>query len=279
MFGWAIPLPTARMAIAQIGIATLDLAASSIALYILIPDADPAMLFNFFIAYAFAIIAALISHVPGGIGVFEAIVLASVPIDKPALFAALIAYRVIYYLLPLALGIAALVIREGWQRRIAQALDTVHPIANGIAPLLMSTASFLGGAVLLLSGSTPGLPERLRSLHAFVPLPFIEASHLAASLVGTALVLLAPGLYRRLDGAFVTIRALLLAGAAFSLLKGIDYEEAIVCLAIAGLLQWTSPAFYRRTALTASPLSPMWIACTSVVLCLTELPAMIGPVA
>ena len=82
--------------------------------------------------------------------------------------------------------------------------------------------------MLLLSGSLPALSVRLRALRDFVPLPFIEASHIAASLAGTTLLLLAPALYRRLDGAFVATRALLLAGAIFSLAKGFDYEEALI---------------------------------------------------
>src|SRR5262249_18090565 len=90
--------------------------------------------------------------------------------------------------------------------------------------------------------------------------------HVAASLVGTGLLLLVPGLYRRLDGAFLATRTLLLAGAAFSLAKGIDYEEAIVCLTLAGLLQWTRGAFYRCTAFTQQPLTAGWIASVAVVI-------------
>ena len=80
------------------------------------------------------------------------------------------------------------------------------------------------------------------------------------------LLLLAPGLYRRLDGAFVATRALLLAGAAFSLAKGIDYEEAIACLTLAAMLQWTRGAFYRRTALTQIRWSAGWLSAVLVVL-------------
>ncbi|KQX19504.1 MULTISPECIES: bifunctional lysylphosphatidylglycerol flippase/synthetase MprF [unclassified Sphingomonas] len=265
LFGWTVPLPSAGAALGQIAIAGIDFAAAAAALFILIPGADPALLPTFLLAYSFGIIAALVSHVPGGIGVFEAVVLATIPADKSALAAALIAYRLIYYLLPLALGIVALVLHEGRQRRLGQAIAGVRLVANGLAPLLMSVASFLGGAVLLLSGSTPSIPARLHMLHAIVPLPFIEASHLAASLVGTGLLLLSPGLYRRLDGAFVAARALLIAGAIFSLAKGIDYEEAIVCVAIAALLQWTSPAFYRTTAFVSRAFSPTWLACVAAV--------------
>ena len=262
---WTLPLPDAKTATAQIGIAGIDLAAAGAALFLLIPGADPALLPSFILAYGLGIIATVITHVPGGIGVFEAVVIATVPADKPALAAALIAYRVIYYLLPLGLGVAALAIREGRDRRVAQTFAGIRKVTTGLAPMLLSAAAFVGGGILLLSGSTPGVPERLQTLHAIVPLPFIEASHLAASLVGTGLLLLAPGLYRRLDGAFVAARALLIAGAIFSLVKGIDYEEAVVCLTIAGLLQWTRPAFYRTTALTAQPFSPSWLASVAAV--------------
>ncbi|MBJ6120920.1 bifunctional lysylphosphatidylglycerol flippase/synthetase MprF [Sphingomonas sp. BT553] len=264
--GWSVPLPTAGQAIAQIAVATIDLAAASAALFVLIPGADPSLLPAFVLGYALAIIVALVSHVPGGIGVFEAVAIATIPVDRTTLFAALIAYRVIYYLFPLALGVIALGWHEARRRLSSQMIVGARRVAEGIAPSLLGAACFGGGAVLLLSGSLPSVPGRLRDLASVMPLPFIEASHLAASLVGTGLLLIAPGLYRRLDGAFLMARTLLLAGAAFSLFKGIDYEEAIVCLTIAGLLQLTKPAFYRRTSLVGRPLSAAWLVSIAAVI-------------
>ena len=261
---WSVPLPTPGQALAQIGIATLDLACASAALFVLLPGASPALLPAFVLAYALAIIVALISHVPGGIGVFEAVVLATVPANRTELFAALIAYRVLYYLLPLALGIALLAWDEA-RRRPIKALRDIRRVLLGIAPTILAAACFGGGAILLLSGSLPAIPQRVHQLVHIVPLPFIEASHFAASLVGTGLLLLAPGLYRRLDGASLAARALLVAGAIFSLAKGIDYEEAAVCLTIALLLQMSRKAFYRRTSLVARPLSPAWLFSVAVV--------------
>jgi phosphatidylglycerol lysyltransferase len=268
---FTLPLPTAGQALAQIGVAVLDIAAAAAALFVLMPDAAPALLPAFILAYALGIVAAVVTHVPGGLGVFEAVVLAVLPGDRAAAFAALIAYRIVYYLLPLAVAVAMLAWREGARRRAlpARLLRDGQAAATGIAPLLLAAATFAGGAMLLLSGSLPALHARMGTLAAVVPLPFIEASHIAASLVGTGLLLLAPGLYRRLDGAFVATRALLVAGAAFSLIKGIDYEEAIVCLSLAAVLQWTRGAFYRRTALTQLPigrayLSDAWLATVGV---------------
>jgi len=262
---WSVPLPTPAQAVAQIGIASLDMACASAALFVLLPGASIDLAPAFLLAYALAIIVALVSHVPGGIGVFEAVVLATVPVNRTELFAALIVYRVLYYIAPLALGIALLAWDEA-RRRPVKALRDIRRVLLGVAPTLLSAACFGGGAILLLSGSLPAIPQRVHQLVHIVPLPFIEASHFAASLVGTGLLLLAPGLYRRLDGASLAARALLVAGAVFSLAKGIDYEEAAVCLTIALLLQISRKAFYRRTSLVARPLSPAWLFSVAVVI-------------
>ncbi|MBB6504110.1 phosphatidylglycerol lysyltransferase [Sphingomonas endophytica] len=269
----SVPLPTIPQALAQITLAVLDTGTAAAALFVLVHGAAPALLPAFILAYALGIVAAVLAHVPGGIGVFEAVVLAVLPGDRSIAFAALIAYRVIYYLLPLAVAVAILAWREGLRRRhllnhplSSRLLRDGRAVANGIAPLALSAATFMGGAMLLLSGSLPSLHARMGALASIVPLPFIEASHIAGSLVGTGLLLLAPGLYRRLDGAFVATRALLLAGAAFSLAKGIDYEEAIACLTLAAMLQWTRGAFYRRTALTQIRWSAGWLSAVLVVL-------------
>ncbi len=269
----SVPLPTVPQALAQIALAVLDTSTAAAALFVLVHGAAPALLPAFILAYALGIVAAVLAHVPGGIGVFEAVVLAVLPGDRSIAFAALIAYRVIYYLLPLAVAVAILAWREGLRRRhlldhplSSRLLRDGRAVANGIAPVALAAATFMGGAMLLLSGSLPSLHARMGALASIVPLPFIEASHIAGSLVGTGLLLLAPGLYRRLDGAFVATRALLLAGAGFSLAKGIDYEEAIACLTLAAMLQWTRGAFYRRTALTQIRWSAGWLSAVLVVL-------------
>nr|WP_025291408.1 bifunctional lysylphosphatidylglycerol flippase/synthetase MprF [Sphingomonas sanxanigenens] len=248
-------LPSRGSALALLGISAVDLAAASAALLVLAPGASASLFPAFFLAYALAIVIALLAHVPGGVGVFEAAMLALLPqLPPPALLAALIAYRLIYYLLPLALAglLLALQERRQLQRPINAAAGIARFVMRGTAPALLAALVFAGGVVLLVSGSLPAEPARLNLLRHIVPLPFVETSHIAASLAGTGLLLLAPALFRRLDAAFLLARALLIAGAAFSVAKGIDYEEAAILLAVAALLQLSRGAFYRRTALTAA---------------------------
>ncbi|MFD1786124.1 bifunctional lysylphosphatidylglycerol flippase/synthetase MprF [Sphingomonas floccifaciens] len=266
LLGMTIPLPGPRQFLAQLAIAAADLSCASAALFVLMPSAAPALLPAFVLAYALGIVASVVTHVPGGIGVFEAVVVAVLPGDKAVLLAALVVYRVVYYLAPLVLGILLLALHEGRrQRHAARFLTGIEAAVESVAPTMLAAAAFGGGALLLLSGALPAEHGRLRDLAHVLPLPFIEASHLAASVVGTLLLLLAPGLYRRLDGANLAARILLVAGAVFSLAKGFDYEEAIVCLVIAGLLQWTRAAFYRRTALTQIPVSGGWLVSIATV--------------
>ncbi|HUD91077.1 bifunctional lysylphosphatidylglycerol flippase/synthetase MprF [Sphingobium sp.] len=267
LFHWTLALPTRGQAMAQIGVACIDLTAASAALFVLVPHASLSLFPAFFLGYALAIILALVTHVPGGVGLFEAVMLAALPqIDRPSLLAALLAYRAIYYVIPLIVAVLLIAVHEArsWRQPASRMLDGAEMLLREIAPALLAVLVAVGGIVLLVSGSLPAEPGRLRALNAFVPMPFLEASHLAASVVGAVLILLASGLYRRLDGAFWLTRLLLVSGAVFSLMKGLDYEEATVLVIIAALLQASRSAFYRRTSFTTAILSPEWIAALAV---------------
>lgn len=267
----SLPLPPVPLMAGQIGIAALDLACASGALFVLIPHADPALIGGFFLAYALAIVIALISHVPGGIGVFEAVMLALVPIGRSDLFAALLLYRLVYYLLPLLVAGGLLVGIEGRRLRhpIAAGLGVAHRIGQALAPPLLALLVFGGGLVLLVSGALPPAHGRMHPLHDILPLPFVEGSHFAASLVGTALLLIAPAVQARLKSGFHAARLLLLAGALFSVAKGFDYEEATVLLFVAGLLQYARPGFYRSAGIGSAPIARWWWAAALIGLLLS----------
>ena len=59
------------------------------------------------------------------------------------------------------------------------------------------------GVMLLVSGATPSDPERFLWLARYTPIILIEISHFLSSILGLVLVLLAFGLRRRLDAAWV----------------------------------------------------------------------------
>ena len=110
---WRMQLPPAGLALRQLAISAIELAASASVLWFLLPEGGVS--FPVFIAfYAIAITAGIISHVPGGVGVFETIMLLAAGHGPPrdAMLGALLLNRGIYYVLPLIVATAMLIVYE-----------------------------------------------------------------------------------------------------------------------------------------------------------------------
>ena len=263
---WRLQLPSSGMALQQLGLAVVDVAAAATVLYLLLGP-QPGLSWPVFVAvYVLALVAGIASHVPGGLGVFETVMLLALPlVPRDTLLAAMVLYRVVYFLLPLALamllagGMAARSQRHRLVRQMHKASRSVRGMQRVLtwaAPTVSSAAVFLTGVVLLFSGSLPAERERLHWLHAMLPLPVLELSHLAGSLVGLALVILAQGLYRRVDASYRLTAWLLAAGAALSLLRGLDVAAAVLALVVLAGLYLSRSAFHRRAAWWSAGASP-----------------------
>lgn len=100
-------IPSFKMALAQVFLGGADILLASLVLYFsLIPFID--IPFDVFIGvFIIAQVLGVFSQVPGGLGVFEGLFLFIIPGGEgnaANLFGALIAYRIIYYLLPLVVS-------------------------------------------------------------------------------------------------------------------------------------------------------------------------------
>jgi phosphatidylglycerol lysyltransferase len=264
-----IPVPKPRIAFAQVAVACADLLCAASVLYVLLPQ-QAAMSFGAFAGvYLLAIAAGVISNVPGGIGVFEAVLLVllqSVP--KGSLLGALVAYRAIYYFVPFAMALALLGAHELWAHRgpAVRLARLGRTFLIAVTPQAIAIAVFVAGAVLLFSGATPGRGPRLDLLRDFVPLPILELSHLLGSAVGVGLLVISHGLYRRLDAAWWLTIWLLCAGILLSLLKGFDYEEATILGVVATVMVLARGRFLRRASLIEQHYSGPWIIALVLVL-------------
>ncbi|RCS24259.1 bifunctional lysylphosphatidylglycerol flippase/synthetase MprF [Phyllobacterium salinisoli] len=260
---FTVKLPTSRGALIQIAAGLVDVTAAAATLYMLMPEGVVQSFAVFALVYVIAVILGVVSHAPGGLGAFEATMIAGLGLGgKPEAIAALIVYRLIYTVLPLLVAVSGVLAWEAFRRReklTAQArlaTRVVEPLIPGLA----ASVTFLGGIVLLISGVTPGVRYRLDILSDILPLIFVEMSHLAASFVGVALLVVARGLAKRLARAWVAAMILLLAGAVFSLAKGLDWEEASILCVFAGVLWAFRRSFYRRPIVGPFVLTWNWLA-------------------
>jgi phosphatidylglycerol lysyltransferase len=267
---WELRPPSMRIALGQLALSSLDWTVSASVLWVLLRPVLDVGFPHLLVLFLLAQIAGLLSQVPAGLGVFESVILSLLPVgaDASGVLASLVAYRLVYYLLPLAIAAMLLLGYEVAARRreVAMVSGFAAAALEVVAPGLLAFITFVGGAVLLVSGATPAESSRLRWLSDIVPLPALELSHFLASVVGVLLLLLAWGLRRRLAGAWVLTVAMLAAGVVLSLLKGGDYEEAAALGAMILVLAPARRVFYRSAPLLSEPLSPRWIAAVAMVL-------------
>jgi phosphatidylglycerol lysyltransferase len=261
--GWALRAPGPAIGLAQLALSVVDLSLSSAVLWSLLPADAHIGFVPFLGTYALAVIAGIASHVPGGVGVFEAVILLTLPgVPADALLGSLLAYRGVYYLVPLVFGTLLFGTKElaAQRSRIAWAQELASVYIAPVVPQIAGALTFLAGALLLFSGATPAVEERLAVLDRFLPLAVLEVSHLAGSIIGVGLLVLSRALFRRVQGAYHITVWLLVAGIFASLLKGLDFEEATLLALVLGVLALGRRAFYRPTAILSERFTPVWIA-------------------
>jgi phosphatidylglycerol lysyltransferase len=257
---WRMNMPAPAVALRQILVGAIDWGLAAAVLYVLMPEAIVGGFGHFLAIFVIAQMAGLISHVPGGLGVFEAVVLAgfgatgNAGLEAPIL-GALAAYRVVYYVLPLFAATLLVLVREA--RGIRQK-SLLAPWFTGLLPPFFAGLTLVSGAVLIFSGVTSAIPGRIAILRAIVPLSVVEVSHFLSSVIGMLLLILARGLQRRLDAAYLLTLVLLVLGAVLSLLKGIDYEEATLLFLLALGLAPAHRHFNRRASLFRPTFSIGW---------------------
>lgn len=164
---------------------------------------------------------------------------------------ALLLYRVFYYGLPFLLAATALVASEARQTvghltgMVRLPIRVLQRLPDYFLPGLLAGLIAVAGLVLLASGATPAVTERLQVLADYLPIGLIEGSHLFSSLAGLGLLIIARGVYQRFDSAYAVTLVLLVAGIVLSLTKGFDYEEAILLSILLPLVVLSRRMFYR----------------------------------
>lgn len=104
IFGWQLPVPPLKLTLYQITIACGDLLVAAAVLYVLLLPAEVGYM-RVLSVFMLAFTVSVLTHVPGGYGVFEAIFLRCFPKEQgAAVLAAILVFRMIYYWAPLVIA-------------------------------------------------------------------------------------------------------------------------------------------------------------------------------
>ncbi|MCC2098601.1 MAG: UPF0104 family protein [Hyphomicrobiales bacterium] len=115
--GMILELPGFKLTLGQLALGVVDLVFASAVLYVLLPVGHGLDFMTFVAIYVMGCLLGIASNAPGGIGAFEVTILKMVPSPSTeALLAALLLFRLIYYLVPFVLAFALLGAHEGHRR-------------------------------------------------------------------------------------------------------------------------------------------------------------------
>jgi uncharacterized membrane protein YbhN (UPF0104 family) len=113
---------------AQLGVAALDFLVAAACFWVLFPARLQVGYPEILGVYLLAIVAGVLTHAPGGAGVFEAVIVATAPKEQqPAFLAACVVFRVLYNWLPLLVAAPLYLLFERRVRRQAAANGPASP--------------------------------------------------------------------------------------------------------------------------------------------------------
>lgn len=125
--GHAFALPSGRLALLQVAVSALNWALIGGIVWLLLQRELPYA--TVLATLLVAAVAGVLAHVPAGLGVLEAVFVALLSHRMPdvQLIAALLSYRAIYYLAPLALALPLYLAMEARARRLRQRSEAAEP--------------------------------------------------------------------------------------------------------------------------------------------------------
>jgi len=209
--------------------------------------------------FAMGVLFWIVSPIPQGIGLVEGVMTLTytslgVPTDTAAIVS--LAFRGLTFWLPLVLGFVLI-------QRTRTFGGRERSLAEAWGVRLVASLTALMGIVNLLSAVTPSLMSRFDILEKYLPLMISRGGHLTAALGGFALMSLSIGLWRRKRNAWILTLAVLVISAVSHLVKGLDYEEALLGLGLAIWLLSLRPHFYARSD-TPSVRQGLWAVLASI---------------
>lgn len=111
--GWSVTLPGGSLTLLQVAIGVVDLVCCAAAMYMVMPASPQIDFISLSVIFITATLLGFASHTPGGIGVFDATMLIALDqFNREELVGALLLFRLLYYIIPFALSLAIIGIRE-----------------------------------------------------------------------------------------------------------------------------------------------------------------------
>lgn len=212
-----------------------------------------------------------VSMVPGGIGSFDVFMifgLGAVGVSRPDAVAWLLFYRLFYYIIPFAIGLALFVHDTG--HRFNERLEGIPKIAlQRFAQLALTVFLYASGLLMLLMSTVPNFAYNNKLFLQFYPYTFFFINQATSIVMAFLLIGVALGTAGRVKKAFwptvvVLFVAILNTIRWLVVYDAISMKFIIFLVIILGVVVLSKHAYYRDH-LSFSWGQTLWVACVYVV--------------
>ena len=227
-------------------------------MWVLLPSTIGVGYLQFLPGYLMAQVAVVLTHIPGGVGLFELIIIHLTNTNQEqVVFAAVLMFRLIYYILPLLCAAIVLAVYEVRLRR-----NFIHDAGRWLSvlsPMVTACLALAAGAVLLLFSTTP--PRwGLSFLTQYLPTQCAFIGTIFCGSAGCLLLFLAYGLKRRQRRPYVWICICLVLGILGTFMRG-SWIPALMCAVVLGMLYASGRRFYRHSLFMEEHIPAPWLLC------------------
>lgn len=255
-------LPPLHIAIAQTVVSGLDLIVAAACLYVLLPTDGAVSFIDFLPNYLLAQVAVVLTHVPGGVGVLEVIIVNlthQIPIN--IVFASILIFRVIYYIVPLLFASVLLGINEIFIQVSRKNQDENRLALNDWLLTTLKYVVFAVGVFFCLSVVFPFK----KSATLCCPYEVAIAAYWLRGAVGVVLLVFAYGLDRKQKNHWYIIVAALVVGLISIVLTGGGWIQSGIILVLLLPLVMSYKKFTRERIPVASHYPLAWFVSSVVV--------------
>ncbi len=265
VFGKEFEFPKLKIALLQALVAGIDLIVAAGCMYVLLPGDLGISFVNFLPSYLMAQVAVVLTHVPGGVGVFELVILhlTHTPREQ-VVIAAVLCFRIIYFILPVLAAALFLAIYEARQNKAA--LRDAGRWVSVFSPSINAWATFCAGLILLVVTVLPVWSHD----HVFHVVDWGGSVslllHWLCAFSGAVLLFLSCGLEMRQVRAWYLSLFFLSLGLVCALLKGVNILAALMIFLVLLAVFLGSKRFYRKSIFWQHPMPLRWVAASWLVL-------------
>ena len=256
-------LPPLRIAILQTIVSGLDLIVAAACLYVLLPTHGEVTFIDFLPNYLLAQVAVVLTHVPGGVGVLEVIIVNlthQIPIN--IVFASILIFRVIYYIVPLLFASVLLGINEVFLQVGKSHHDESRMALNDWLLTTLKYVVFIIGVYLCLSIVFPFK----HTTEIWSPYWLARLAYWGRSIAGVVLIVFAYGLDRKEKNHWHIVFAGLILGLFSVIGSGAGYIQIGLILLPLFPLILSYKKFTRERIPVASHYPLAWLVSSLVVI-------------